>query len=398
MGGAACTAENFRKSEPTQNDDTQQDIVNKKDCNSGIIGRVYTSKPYTSSEHHRTKQQNDADASIWIKCSHSIYSNPITISDNVIVVFPEGRDISLYYTYDSNTDTFCKWAAQHLSTKERLLAASMDRLNNVLYIITASSKSPTAKLMNSDIIKFDFNLMKWHRIYNHKNPGSVSTNFGGELCKNVLGSVIIDRQLYILCNGGHFIWNMDNNTFAEQVMWNLFSDNIINMEDVNVFYRKSSNELWIKNVSDLYKYDVCSNIMSQVVLTKENFSSFGALKEFGCLMTCNERYLVILGDSHDAIYVIDMITCKTRASKVKCPKNGKTGFYACLMGNDDTMSIATEGYIRQCWNSQEFIGIRCPSLDVINMIKSFYGTWYIHLFARNGGYHWAMRPGPILDK
>ena len=114
--------------------------------------------------------------------------------------------------------------------------------------------------------------------------------------------------------------------------------------------------------------------------------AFLQLERFGCLVTRGgARMLMFTGSGR--IWVVDTRTWNGTPSEVTCPaaSQGKNGLFTWMMSNVDYRPV--NGYVRSY----------VRSLDVVDIIKSFCGTSFVHMFARGGGFHWACGLNPILD-
>ena len=71
---------------------------------------------------------------------------------------------------------------------------------------------------------------------------------------------------------------------------------------------------------------------------------------------------------------------------------------------DDTQKseVTVDGYIRQCWNNHKWNeqDLRCPSDDIIGLIKAFYCVQMVHLFLRGchgNGQYWTMNLDQLIS-
>ena len=125
---------------------------------------------------------------------------------------------------------------------------------------------------------------------------------------------------------------------------------------------------------------------------------------FGCIMTNDEKYVIIFGGEDDDevetddIYVFDMDGMNVRTSNIKCPKDDE--YYAVLMGNHQEHLKIVYGYIRWCWSLEQFDGISFPCHDVIDLMVKWYSDEIVYLFARqssNSVCLWMMSLFEILQ-
>eukprot|EP01084_Bolivina_argentea_P139476 245366_1 len=124
-----------------------------------------------------------------------------------------------------------------------------------------------------------------------------------------------------------------------------------------------------------------------------------AMRNFGCIVTANEKYVIVFGGStlslyntlpENGIHVLDLDTFETFESKVKCPQQKVYNEYkAARVGNTKKQNIVICGFIRRCWSQPEFDNIMYPSDDIIKLMQIWYAFDDVHLMAPNGK-HWKI--------
>eukprot|EP01084_Bolivina_argentea_P100609 180588_1 len=142
------------------------------------------------------------------------------------------------------------------------------------------------------------------------------------------------------------------------------------------------------SINSIYSFDFLKDKW-----TKESATLPKSMESFGCVVTTNEKYILMFGGSYnyvtmDDIYIMDTLSMTIVKSNMKCPNNGD--FYAHLEFGFMSNDLIVFGFIRNCWNRQEFVGLRKPSDDIIEMIQMFHFTEIIHLFDRKKGTQWKI--------
>ena len=81
--------------------------------------------------------------------------------------------------------------------------------------------------------------------------------------------------------------------------------------------------------------------------------------------------------------------------KVKCPVHSE--FYAYIEFNHVQNDFIVYGYIRNCWESQEFKNIINLPDVIIKLIQSYiHYNEMIHLFGKRRGSHWKINIDQII--
>ena len=223
-------------------------------------------------------------------------------------------------------------------------------------------------------------------------------------------SCLIDNKLNIISGQQHLEWNKNNKQLKlleSFEVWNYGS----------LVYKEQEGTLLLIGGNDpsnvlrgnattldtLYSYSLQNN---HWVKLKRKLP-FG-VHNFGCVMTRDERYVVIFGGTqlpegcvYDGILVMDLRTFKVRKSKIKCPMEGDV--YACLMIDELRMDLILNGMIRKCFGDNlkddgKRMNDECfVTKDVIDVMKMYYCIENVHLFDRKGVGHWRMQIDHILQ-
>ena len=104
----------------------------------------------------------------------------------------------------------------------------------------------------------------------------------------------------------------------------------------------------------------------------------GGWELFGCIMTNDERYIIIFGgiensNVSDGIYIFDMMEMSVRKSNIKCPQPGT--YYAISMDDNTRSNIIVTGYIR-------LIIKQFASDDVMSLMTQWFAEEMVYLIER----------------
>eukprot|EP01084_Bolivina_argentea_P299044 515448_1 len=124
------------------------------------------------------------------------------------------------------------------------------------------------------------------------------------------------------------------------------------------------------------------------------------LDAFGCVVTRNEKYIILFGGDdtfghmRDIIIIIDLENMTIHESSVRCPLNAQ--FDAVLVDCSIRNQILVNGYVRWCWTLSGCKDIGCLCVDVINLIVMWYNEEYVYLKEKYNTRHWKIQLTKIL--
>ena len=88
---------------------------------------------------------------------------------------------------------------------------------------------------------------------------------------------------------------------------------------------------------------------------------------------------------NDKIFVVDTESMEIKESKIRSPFSGAC--YACLVDNTQKTDLIVNGFVNECWNKHKWknddIDLRYPSIDIIDLIASFYCIPTVYLTLRS---------------
>ena len=97
------------------------------------------------------------------------------------------------------------------------------------------------------------------------------------------------------------------------------------------------------------------------------------------------------------IDILDIDSNIVRSSYVKLPDTKwDESFHAFLMDDFGEIDVIINGYIRQCWKKEECGNVDALPVEIIGILKQYFGREYVHLIARNSGVHWKISVSALL--
>ena len=123
------------------------------------------------------------------------------------------------------------------------------------------------------------------------------------------------------------------------------------------------------------------------------------LKQFGCVLTVDERYIIVIGGTDqadvcsDAVYIVDLKIMSVRQSDVLCPRYSILN--ACLYV-DPREKLGAEGFVRECAAEME---LYIPG-DLSKMVGQWFAVQDIHLLVyhsdRGEDVHWRINVAAVM--
>ena len=193
-------------------------------------------------------------------------------------------------------------------------------------------------------------------------------------------SLFINNQFHIF--GGfdspyHFIWN-DNIKELEKIhTFNEYSEYICGAKAVHIAHKNiillgGSHGMGDEN--SIHKYDLVKKKWEKLDVTLPH-----RMREFGAILSKNEKKLVIFGGYKDMIHILDIETMEWSESRIRCPcKSTKQNWAINVCDNQKRNELLVVAYILDVYEKL------IPN-DLIGMILEFYSYDYeeVHLFCND---------------
>eukprot|EP01084_Bolivina_argentea_P278623 476060_1 len=217
---------------------------------------------------------------------------------------------------------------------------------------------------------------------------------------NIPSLVLLNEQLHIIGghkNKKHYTWHTKTQTLSEMHAFT----HVQNIVGQRLIYQQSTNRLFMFGGYDngnhvrlncIWVYYINTNKwkQSELILPCK-------MNTFGCIMTMNQKYGIILGGITDIststtknIHIIDLEAMELVLSKIQCPKAAL--YNAVLMETEDMRNILLiNGYVKSICKANNIV---IPD-DIIKIIHRWYKTGYVHLISLKG-IHWKMSVANIL--
>ena len=133
--------------------------------------------------------------------------------------------------------------------------------------------------------------------------------------------------------------------------------------------------------------------------TRQNLISFAVFCHFDAVLSYNQRYIVMFGDSFTDIFILDILQLhhwKVLKSSVGCPT---IGICAAVRTSDDEMkknSLLVIGFVRECFHCKELEHLLLPSGDIMMLIAQKYNAEMVHVINYKDE-HYGIYLHDILD-
>eukprot|EP01084_Bolivina_argentea_P166652 289297_1 len=263
-------------------------------------------------------------------------------------------------------------------------AATVDKNNDILYIVNY-------KTGISSLYKIDLQNHKYEQFF------LIQDTLNGLRFDVTCVSVMIKNQLnmFVFCptNTKHFIWNEKQKIFIKQ---SNETDLIVSNQSEIVYLSSQQNILIVggaKRNNPMFETDdsIYSYYIENKQWNKLNVKLPIPLRHFGCVITQNERYVIIFGGitnlskKVDDIYMLNTNTMCFSKSKLKCVMKGHC---KAVIPDYYTLKdkICVFGYIRTTWKAKQFNDVQYLPHYLIELMKKFYINDCIHLI-HQGGHH-----------
>ena len=305
--------------------------------------------------------------------------------NKIYIVNKEGKVLK-YSTESDKWKEICrtkKIKKGSITMNSAIQAASMDFINNIIYILRANGSMAFLEVQ-------DGGTSEW-KIRNNL----LSTQIG-------IGSqgLMIGNKFHAIGGYPPMAWHGDNPC-------------------MHVVYNPDTQKMDI-----LHEFDPSISIgFHRVIKIKDTLLSFGkyihqyqiskkawkllptqmpnALSCFGCVEVLNGKYVLLLGGSNDSAWeasddiwiyrVEDRVFTK---SEIKCPDKDEYDAVSICDRNKD--KCLTFGFLRDCWSRCGINDHLFPPEYLVGIMLKYYWNEYIHLIAFNHGRHWIINVLDIL--
>ena len=302
------------------------------------------------------------------------FSNLIKIDNSCFICLDDG-----ILSFDVTKDEWSKLDTKHV----RLPAAAW---------YDASAYNPNTK----QIYILESKLMK---IYDME-----TMQLSGYPC-NEQGSLIYANSICHHIGGPrsniHQIWNDESKQF-QQV--HEFKEYATGITSFGLIYDKKRKDLllfggcdWFvpQTLNDIHRYSMITSTW-----TKLRVKLPYKLKHFGCVITKDQEYIIILGgyyakggggiSANDQIFVLSMNCMKFRESQIRLPFEGSCK--AFIMENKQENELLVHGFVKKEMKKYD---INIP-FALISFIVIWHSIEYVHVINIDG-YHWKINIDKIFD-
>ena len=160
----------------------------------------------------------------------------------------------------------------------------------------------------------------------------------------------------------------------------------------SVLHLKSKNLVYIipEDTKKIYEYSLetyeCK--LSQISLPAQHT----CMTQF--IMTKDEKYVIQFANNYDKeIWIWNLNTMTFYKSNMHSPDEGLNG--VILRDNMHESELLTPGFIRDCWTMTEYVDLRFPEAEIIEIIKQYSFEQIVHAFG--DGFHGSVALTDILQ-
>ena len=327
-----------------------------------------------------TEEKKDMDdVSVWMKCADFLFtysSNMVTINGDTIIVAPavspsvgEADGLYTYDTKKNDWELFTKYPEDLVSSSHCL---AYNETKNELYVYGFHAR----------IAKFDINTKTCKLCKETKTFGSYPSG------------LFINDKYHIIggsYSNSHSIYNETENIFESFHEFPTFQDQqIIHSIKRGIVY------LFAKGVNKHDIFGIWEYKIREKEWRKTETKLPKQLSEFGCVITNDERFILIFGgydendiDDSDEIFIMNLDTMEIKKSDVKCPMGGRFRAAYCY-DRGEKMDILIAGYVGK-YGVDGYI----PK-EIMKMMEMFCCQDYVHLVEKDSSKHWRINVDEIL--
>ena len=329
----------------------------------------------------------------WIslaKVPFAFFSKPCNINHNEFVIAPSSNSSSGIYKYNK---TLNEWETiiNYIGGNHYIHGATINKTKKLFYVYDTAEY---------EILVYNLKENKLQNRIKNITFGSYPRLFCHKDEINIIGSAvqhaIVNQETHSLTTiFDHFDFNFNQQTSP------------ICLEKHGIIYVKSQDRYLLFGGCDncflcfdtIFEFTVNS---TQQKWKKLDVKIPEAVAAFGIVITCDDRFVIILGGHTDHqrqvddIYVFDTKSDTFYKSKLKCPL--KRRYHAVITGDLSRDNLLCYGYIRQCYKMNQFkeMLLPLPPSEIIQLIIKWVFNEDIHLIAWLKGDHWKISAHEIL--
>ena len=325
--------------------------------------------------------------SIALNLNEIAIRRPIKINEIECLIIPSSLHDTPILIYNSNNDTYDELTTYPSDFYDGYFAVSFDEIHQILYFFNKPNYLETYNLITK----------RWK-----EQTLILPQDWSGSFLLSSSRSIIAENKFNIITKNKILIYDINTKQISQ------IKHYTNNYRNFSMFYYRSKQEIWVlgckknngDNITsqDVMKYDIKST-KSQDIEWKLPISIYYAAE----ILTTDEKYLILFGgvfgentmDKIDDIYIVDIMNNLCYKSKIKCPIKAMR-LNAYLMVDGDRNELLIEGFVRNCWNDEQFGDMRYLSDDVILVIVSYFSADFVHLFDKSDGKHWKIPISQVL--
>eukprot|EP01084_Bolivina_argentea_P066723 121645_1 len=363
----------------------------------------------------------------WINCTPApkeLESQFVKINQHSVIVIADG--ICYYYNCVCNE---WKILVKIESLKDKIKTISINHCTNNVYILS---------IQNNKAIITSLNYKQFTKINTFK-----MANYLDNTC-NVL-SVCANSEYHLICTNNitkystkpivscHFVWNQRKNKLDKIHKFNSNHSNgqFIYITSQNILLlislRNHEKEIWCYSliVKKWSKWCV-KNLQNRFFVStkKIEWQITGSIINFSCVLTADERFVVIFGgesprqifdfystDFYNLVWLLDIKCQSFHQLKMKCPLKkctrnlgrvifnhiNKPIYKAIVINNSYWSMILIFAYFGSCWVKTEKANMNILPDEIAHVILNMHGVdSLVHLFSQNGQAHYKMSIDAII--
>ena len=322
----------------------------------------------------------------WIplaKVPFAYFSKPLNINDNEFVIAPSSDSSYGIYKYNKILNEWETIINYFGDGNHYVHGATINKTKKLLYVYdTAEYEILVYNLKENKLqnriknINFGF----YPRLICHKDKIGIIGSYPAQ-------HAIVNQETHLLST----IFDDFDFNINQDAGWKC-------LEQHGIIYVESQNKYLLFGGFDGDSIHFDTIFEFNVNCTEQKWNKLdvkmpAAVAAFGIVITCDNRFTIILGGytpnetEKDDIYVFDTKSNTFYKSKVKCPKQGPN--HAVITGDLSRDNLLCFGYIRQ-------MSLPFPPSEIIQLIVKWAFNEEIHLIAWFCGEHWKIPVSEVL--